>query len=206
MTVESRDGAAATIHSTATLHEAGGRIGALPSVIKPTEPTFHLDGPAFPVRCPPGDNLWLHRALYAASAGDVLVVDVGGGTEFGYWGEILSVAASACSLAGLVMNGCVRDSDALAVVGFPVFASGLCIRGTTKDPGLTGGFPDRVCIGDVVVARGDRVVGDRDGVVVLPAAVADEIAAKGQDRERHEAAIMDRLRRGERTLDIYRLP
>ena len=69
--------------SAATLHEAAGRTGALPSAIKPVSPTFRVWGPAFPVRCPPGDNLWIHRAIYAAEPGDVLVVDVGGGHEFG---------------------------------------------------------------------------------------------------------------------------
>lgn len=192
--------------STATLHEAAGRIGALPSAVKPTDRRFRLHGPAFPVSCPPGDNLWLHRSLYAASEGDVLVVDVGTGSEFGYWGEILSVAASARALGGLVITGGVRDSDALADVGFPVFSTGVCIRGTSKDPSLPGGLPERIRVGDVLVTKGDLVVGDADGVVALPAQDVAAITAAAEKRDRDEAAIMERLRRGERTLDIYDLP
>ena len=80
--------------SSATVHEAAGRLGALPSVIKPLSPEMHLATRAFPVRIPPGDNLWLHRAVYAATRGEVLVVDTGGGLEYGYWGEILAEAAT----------------------------------------------------------------------------------------------------------------
>ena len=118
---------------TATLHEAGGRIGVMPSAIKPVSPTFRVCGPAVTVHSPGGDNLWLHRAIYVAQPGDVLVVHVSGEYDFGYWGEIMSCAAKARGLAGLVIDGCVRDGGILADFGLPVFARGLCIRGTGKD-------------------------------------------------------------------------
>jgi 4-hydroxy-4-methyl-2-oxoglutarate aldolase len=189
--------------SSATLHEAAGRRGALPSVIGPAFAGARLAGPAFPVASPPGDNLWIHRAVYAAEPGDVLVVDVGGGTEFGYWGEILSTAALARGLAGLVISVGVRDRDALADLGLPVFATGLCIRGTGKDFDAVGSLGERVRIGEVFIERGDLVVGDADGVVVIPRADAEAVVKAGAERDAKEAALMRRIRAGERTLDLY---
>jgi 4-hydroxy-4-methyl-2-oxoglutarate aldolase len=191
--------------TSATVHEAAGRIGALPSAIKPLDPTMRLAAPAFPVQSPPGDNLWLHRAVCAADPGEVLVVDTGGGLEHGYWGEILAEAAIARGLAGLVIHGGVRDSQRLIEMGWPVFAERLCVRGTVKDPHGGGHLGQRVFIGDVEVARGDLVVGDADGVVVIPAGRADEVRALSAARETAEAAYIDRLRAGDTTLEIYQL-
>ncbi|WP_322723511.1 RraA family protein [Streptomyces spongiae] len=189
--------------SAATLHEAAGRIGALPSSIGPAFAGARIAGPAFPVASPPGDNLWIHRAVYAAEPGDVLVVDVGGGTEFGYWGEILSTAALARGLAGLVINGGVRDRDALAELGLPVFSAGLCIRGTGKDLDGAGSLGTSVRIGEVFVDRGDLVAGDADGVVVVPQADTQAVLKTAAEREDKEAELMRRIRAGERTLDLY---
>ncbi|MEU6371587.1 RraA family protein [Streptomyces sp. NPDC046909] len=203
MTMGSTGSITAATLSSATLHEAAGRIGALPSAIGPAFTGARVVGPAFPVASPPGDNLWIHRAVYAAEPGDVLVVDVGGGTEFGYWGEILSTAALAQDLAGLVINGRVRDRDALADLGLPVFSAGLCIRGTGKDFDATGSLGTPVRIGDVFVERGDLVVGDADGVVVIPKADAEAVRKAGAERDAKETELMRRIRAGERTLDLY---
>ncbi len=188
---------------TATLHEAGGRIGVMPWAIKPVAPGMRLAGTAVTVHSPPGDNLWLHRAIYVARPGDVLVVHVGGGHDFGYWGEIMSAAASARGLAGLVIDGCVRDGAILADFGLPVFARGLCVRGTGKDFAARGWINFPTLFDDLVVHAGDLVVGDTDGVVVLPRARAAEVVALAIDREAREAAVIDRIRAGERTLDLY---
>lgn len=192
-----------TALSSATLHEAAGRVGALPSVIGPAFPGARIAGPAFPVGCPPGDNLWIHRALYAADPGEVLVVDVGGGTEFGYWGEILSTAAIARGLAGLVISGGVRDREGLADLGLPVFSAGRCIRGTGKDQAAVGSLGATVRIGEVFVDRGDLVVGDADGVVVIAQADTEAVLKAALERDAREAELMRRLRAGERTLDLY---
>lgn len=189
---------------TATLHEAGGRIGALPSAIKPVQPQMRLWGPAVTVHSPAGDNLWLHRALYVAQPGDVLVVYATGGYEYGYWGEIMSAAAKARHLGGLVIDACVRDGAILGDFGFPVFSRGLCIRGTGKDFGARGWINHPVLIGDIKVQPGDLVVGDTDGVVVLPRAQAESIAQDALERERKEATILARIAAGERTLEVYR--
>jgi 4-hydroxy-4-methyl-2-oxoglutarate aldolase len=195
--------AAARALPTATLHEASGKIGALPSIIKPVAAAFRCCGPALTVHSPGGDNLWLHRALDIAQPGDVLVVHVSGAYEHGYWGEIMTTMAKARGMAGLVIDGCVRDGVLLEQIGFPVFARGLCIRGTGKDYRAIGWLNAPVLIGDVMVSPGDLVVGDADGVVVVPRLRAAEVIAKSQQRERDEAAILKRLEAGESTLQVY---
>jgi 4-hydroxy-4-methyl-2-oxoglutarate aldolase len=195
-------GSPASRFPTATLHEAQGRTGALPSAIRPLDPRMRVNGAAVTVSCVPGENLKIHEAIYIAGAGDVLVVDVGGGYEFGYWGEIMTVAAQARELGGLVIDGGVRDGDRIIDLGFPVFARTRCIRGTGKDPS-EGSVNEPIVLGDVTVRPGDLVVGDADGVVVVPQRDVDEVAAAAAAREDTEARIMDDLRAGRTTLDLY---
>jgi 4-hydroxy-4-methyl-2-oxoglutarate aldolase len=167
---------------------------------------MYLNAPAMPVRMPPGDNLWLHRAVYAAAPGEVLVVDTGGRDEYGYWGEILTVAAAARGLAGLVITGGVRDVRRLAEIGLPVFSGSVSILGSAQDPAGDGVLGEPVTIGSVVVNRGDTVIGDADGVVVIAAADRARVLEAGAYRDAKEAAVMERLRAGETTLSIYDLP
>ncbi len=194
--------AAARALGSATLHEAAGRIGALPGAIQAVAPSMRLAGPAFTVEVPAGDNLGIHRAIYAANAGDVLVVSTRGGTEWGYWGEILNEAALARGLGGLVIAGGVRDTHVLAEQPFPVFSDGVCIRGTLKNiaPYWLG---RPVAIGDIVISVGDLVVGDRDGVVVLPPVAVEPAVVKGRQREADEVEKIAQIRAGVRTLELY---
>jgi len=187
----------------ATLHEAAGKIGALPAAIKPVAPSFRVCGPALTVNSPPADNLWLHRALAVARPGDVLVVSVAGHYEAGYWGEVMSTMARARKLGGLVIDGCVRDGGILEDFGFPVFARGLCLRGTGKDFAARGWLGHPLLLGDVVVHAGDVIVGDTDGVVALPQAQLAAILQAAAERDAFEADVMRRLRAGETSLDIY---
>ena len=190
--------------SSASLHEAADRIGALPSNIKPVAPSMRVFGPAFPVKCSPGNNIALHHAIYAAETGDVLVVDVGDGTEFGYWGEIMTVAAQSRDLAGIVIAGGVRDVTVLRESDFPVFSGAVCIRGTEKDMTNSSVGKD-ILIGDVRVRRGDVVFGDADGVVVLPRGGAEEIIESSKARDAAEIQYKEQLRQGATTLGIYNL-
>jgi len=188
---------------SATLHEAGGRIGALPSSIKPTTSRFRVAGPAFTVHCPPNDNLWIHRAIKAASPGDIQVVYASGHYEAGYWGEVMSTAAVVARLGGLVIDAGVRDGALLEGVGFPVFAKGLCIRGTGKDFGATGWLNKPVMIGDVLVSPGDLIDGDADGVVSIPNERISEVLVAAEKRDATEKEILARLRAGESTLHVF---
>lgn len=195
--------AAAAVLPTATLHEAAGKIGALPSAIKPLDGRMRFAGSALTVHSPPGDNLWLHRALVLAQPGDVMVVTCSGAHEHGYWGEVMGTMARARGLAALVIDGCVRDGALLTQLGVPVFARGLCIRGTGKDFGATGWINHPVTIGDVVVQAGDLVAGDGDGVVAIPAGQVADVLEAAQARERQEADLLRRLEAGATTMELY---
>lgn len=188
---------------SATVHEAGGRVGALPPAIKPVHPSMKLCGPAVTVHSPGGDNLWIHRALYVAKPGDVLVVYANEVHDYGYWGEIMSTAAQVRGLGGLVIAGGVRDIDLLERIGFPVFATGLCIRGTGKDHLARGWVNHPVLMGDITVHAGDLVLGDRDGVVVIGRERAAEVVQAAEQREAKEADVLKRIAAGERTLEVY---
>jgi 4-hydroxy-4-methyl-2-oxoglutarate aldolase len=187
----------------ATLHEAGGKIGALPAAIKPVASGFRICGTAITVHSPGGDNLWLHRALVLAQPGDVLVVYTSGVYEHGYWGEVMTTAAKVRGLAGLVIDASVRDADLLEQIGFPVFSRGLSIRGTGKDYGAIGWINQPVLIGNVTVNAGDLIVGDRDGVIAIPRARAADVVRMAAKREADEAAICRRIEAGETTMQIY---
>lgn len=188
---------------SATVHEAAGRVGALPPAIKPVHPSMKLCGPAVTVHSPGGDNLWIHRALYMARPGDVLVVYANEAHDYGYWGEIMSTAAQVRGLGGLVIAGGVRDVDLLERIGFPVFATGLCIRGTGKDTLARGWVNHPVRLGDITVQAGDLVLGDRDGVVVIGRERAAEAVQAAEQREAKEADVLKRIAAGERTLEVY---
>lgn len=192
--------------STATLHEAYGRRGVVDPQIKPVSPRMRLFGRAFPVRCLAGTNLAIHRAIYAARLGDVLAVEIVGADArvFGYWGEIMSEAAKARGLGGLVLNGAVRDSEALDDVGFPVFARGLCIQGTSKEV-TAEPFPPQIQISSTFVNSGDYLVGDADGLVCVAAGDWERTLAQGRERDDNEANLIEKLRAGGTTLELMNL-
>jgi 4-hydroxy-4-methyl-2-oxoglutarate aldolase len=190
--------------SASTLHEAAARRGALPCNIRPLDPARLLVGRAFPVSSSPGSNLALHHAITAASSGDVLVVDVGDKPSYGYWGEVMTVAAQARGIAGLVLNGCVRDARRIVELGFPTFARGTAIRGTEKQP-IGSSVGQAIALGSVNVDRGDLVLGDGDGVVVIPWTEAPAIIAAAVERDAAERRYFEQLRAGASTVDIYHL-
>jgi 4-hydroxy-4-methyl-2-oxoglutarate aldolase len=186
----------------ATVYEASKLDCALPAVFRPAWPGARVAGPALPVKAAPADNLPLHLAVEQAQPGEVLVVD-GSAVPCGYWGEVLSVAAQQRGIAGLVIDGGVRDVDQLAELGFPVFSTSIAIPGTVKqDRGTVGATID---VRGRPVARGDIVVADADGVVIVPSAEATRVLAASQARQETERAYVDRIRTGELTLDIYNL-
>ena len=102
--------------SSATVYEAGGGHGALSSRLKPIDCSMKVCGPAVTVQVRPGDNLMLHKAIYVAHEGDVIVADAQGFTEAGAWGEVMAVAAQSRGLGGLVFNGAVRDTAELSLI------------------------------------------------------------------------------------------
>jgi 4-hydroxy-4-methyl-2-oxoglutarate aldolase len=190
-----------TALGAATLGESGGR--PMQPRIRPVWPAARLAGPAFTVRCAPGDNLPIHVAVARAPAGSALAVEVGIERERGYWGEVLTTAAEERGIAGLVIDGCVRDIATLTGHRFPVFSSGVALRGATKElPGALGGS---VTVGDIAVRTGDWLVGDPDGVTVVPAAQVDEVLAASRARAEREQALFRGLRDGKTTVELLGL-
>lgn len=185
---------------SATLYEASGQDCFLDAAFRPAWDGAEIVGRAVPVAAQAGDNLALHHGLEAAGPGDVLVVD-GGGAPFGYWGEVMAVAAQARGIAGLVIDGGVRDIAHLRELGFPAFSTSISIRGTIKCWPGTIGIP--ITLRGRVVNAGDLVVADRDGVAILPSGDVDRILEAARARAAKEDAYMARLRAGELTLDLY---
>lgn len=187
--------------STATLHEALGQIGNLPYQIKPLSKNMKVCGRAYTVKAKAFMNINLHRAYAYAQAGDVIVADCSGGYEAGYWGDLLTLGAMKQGIAGLVIDACVRDADEIEALGFPVFCRGLCIKGTGKDP--EGSFNEPIKIGEVTINAGDYIVGDRDGVIVIPKDRVEEAIEKAKAREQKEAHTRAELNKGLTSLQIY---
>lgn len=187
----------------ATVHEAQGGIGALDSGIKPLAPSMRLAGPALTVDCKPADNLMLHYAMLKAQPGDVLVVDAKGFLESGVWGDVFTEQALKIGLAGLVINGAVRDAAAIIAAGFPVFARGLSIKGSGKHQ--PGRLNVPVTIGDVQIHPGDLIVGDQDGLVVVARGELEPVLALSRAREAKEEAYRERIRSGATTVELLGL-
>jgi 4-hydroxy-4-methyl-2-oxoglutarate aldolase len=188
----------------ATLYEAAGRRGMVDPAIRPAWPGAKVCGVALTVEAAPGDNLMLHQAVAAATPGAVLVVNAGGFVRAGAWGEILTVAAQARGIAGLVIDGAVRDIEAITRLGFPVFSRGLAIGACSKERFGTLGQP--LIFGGVAVRAGDVVFGDGDGLVVIESERADEVYAAACRRRDFEAGLIQELRAGKTTLELLRLP
>lgn len=189
-------------HSVATLYEASGLPIACDPGLRAAWPGARLAGPAYTVRGVGGDNLALHNAVISAPPGHVLVVDVQGAAH-GHWGEVLAVAAQVRGLVGLIIDGGVRDVDELARLSFPVFARTVTVLGTAKDH--PGELAVPVTIGGVTVRTGDAVVGDADGVVALPQEHIGSIVTRADARGASEVRILDQLRAGSTTLELYDL-
>jgi RraA family protein len=145
--------------------DVAGRRGALHARISPLAPTMKFAGPAVTVELRPGDNLMIHAALALAKPGDVIVVDGKGDLTSALMGEIMSHQAMALGVAAVVIDGAVRDVEAICAMGFPMFAAGLNPNGPTKN--VAGRLNHPISIGGVAVRPGDLVVGDGDGVTVV---------------------------------------
>ncbi len=172
-------------HASATVHEASGRKGYISSRIKPITKGLKVCGPAFTVACPPGDNMMLHKALERAQPGDVLVATVAGAEEYGYWGDLMAVSAVARKLGGLCIEGCIRDSKEIITLGFPIFSTGICIRGTGK--GVLGLINYPIFFGSQRIEPGDLILGDDDGLVCVARESCKEVLEKTQARVEAEA-------------------
>jgi regulator of RNase E activity RraA len=184
---------------------AGGGVGL--HAVAPLPPGVTVGGPALTVRTRPGDNLVVHQAMRLLQPGQVLVVDAGGATDRAIVGEIMLRYLKSQGAAAVVIDGAVRDRDGIAEQGLPVFAQGVCHHGPYKSgPGEIRG---EVQVGGAVVRQGDLVLGDADGVVVVAAERAADVADVAEARAASEETLLAQASAGEldftwvdETLDI----
>jgi 4-hydroxy-4-methyl-2-oxoglutarate aldolase len=193
--------AALLVLGAATLGESGGRN--MNPRIRAVWKGATVSAPAYPVRCTPGDNLAIHVAVTTAPPGHVLVVDVGHENEFGYWGEVLTTGAEARGLAGLIIDGGVRDVTALEAHGFSVFSTTVALRGAAKQAPGSVGAP--ATVGGVEVRQGDWVVGDADGVTVIASDAVETVLLAGRARADKEEGLFAALRDGATTVGLLDL-
>jgi 4-hydroxy-4-methyl-2-oxoglutarate aldolase len=187
----------------ATVHEAQGRTGLLAPSMRPVYAAARVAGSAVSVLCGAGDNLMLHAALAVAQPGDVLVVATTAESTHGMFGELLAESCRARGVAGLVIDAGVRDTLELTALQFPVWSKAISAQGTTKTFAGCVNLPI-VCAG-AAVSPGDVVIGDADGVVIVPRESANAVAGAADARIVKEARTRERLKAGELGLDIYGL-
>jgi 4-hydroxy-4-methyl-2-oxoglutarate aldolase len=187
----------------ATLHEAQGRRGLMKPHLRPIFPTARVAGPAVTVLSHPGDNLMIHAAVELCRPGDVLVVALVSESTDGMFGELLACSLRAHGVVGLVIDAGVRDVAALTAMNFPVWSRAISAQGTVKE--TAGSINVEVVCAGAMVRPGDVIVGDLDGVVVVPREQAAEVGRLGQQRRAKEEQTRQRLLSGEVGLDIYGL-
>ncbi|RYX91799.1 MAG: RraA family protein [Comamonadaceae bacterium] len=151
-------------------------------------------GPAFTVRVRPGDNLFLHKVLDIALPGDVVVCDAGGALDNAILGEMMGSYAASRGIAAIVINGAIRDVAGLAALDIPVYARGVTPNGPWKSGPGEGGYP--VSAGGLSISSGDLVVGDADGVIVLPRADAAAVLDKARAHHEVEARWAEQIKQG----------
>ena len=170
------------------------RLGAMDSGMRPVWPSARVIGAAITVWCHSGDNLMLHKALSLAAPGDIVVMNTQGNTNNSGFGELIATSAVRIGIRAVIIDGTVRDADALEALKLPVYARGLCPNGCNKDgAGEVGAV---IACGGVAVRPGDIVLADRDGITVVPLDDAPAVAQAAQAQVERENKRMSEIVRG----------
>jgi 4-hydroxy-4-methyl-2-oxoglutarate aldolase len=179
--------------SSAQVADSMSRLGAMDAGMRPVWPAPRIIGAAITVWCHSGDNLMLHKALSLAEPGDILVVNTQGNLANSGFGELVATSAVKIGIRAVVIDGTVRDVEAIESMRLPVYARGVCANGCNKDG--AGEVGSVIACGGVAVRSGDVILADRDGVTVVPLNDAVEVArlALGQiEREEKRKAEIER--------------
>jgi 4-hydroxy-4-methyl-2-oxoglutarate aldolase len=189
--------------TVADVHESmgpQGRAQLMSARMRPIREGQKVAGPAVTAFCWPGDNLMMHRALYLAQPGDVLVVVCQAELSGAQWGDLATRYALKKGLAGVVVQGCARDVDQVRALGFPVWATH--IHPIHPDKAGHGSVNAPVVCEGVNVCPGDLVVADGDGVIVVPRADAAQVVAAAQEKMRREDEVAEKVHAGAAVWDL----
>jgi 4-hydroxy-4-methyl-2-oxoglutarate aldolase len=187
----------------ATVHEAMGRVGLMQPYMRPIYTGAHACGPAITVLLHPGDNWMMHVVAEQLQPGDVVVAACTADNTDGFFGDLLATSFVARGAKGLIIDGGVRDVKDLTEMQFPVFSKAISAKGTVKATLGSVNIPV-VCAG-VAVNPGDVVIADADGVVIVPAGIAQQAADAAEAREANEGEKRAKLAKGVLGLDMYNM-
>jgi 4-hydroxy-4-methyl-2-oxoglutarate aldolase len=178
-----------------TVFDCNDRSGAIGVPIRALQPGMRLCGPAATVKCPAGDLKAVRRGVDAAPAGCVLAIECGGDEDAAIWGGTGTLVAQQRGLRGVLTNGRTRDYSQICAAAFPVFCTGTSVRGALR--ALPGWTDVAIAIAGVVIRPGDFIVGDDDGVVVVPRERTVEVLARALRKAEDTSAREQRIREGE---------
>lgn len=188
---------------TGNICDSNNRLGAMDPSIQALDRNMVMVGRAVTVACAGGDNLTIHKAVLEAKPGDVLVVNCGGFRNAGIFGELLATCCRARGIVGIVIDGACRDKNDLIEMNFPTFVKNTCPNGTTKE--TCGAINVAMPCGGIMVKPGDIIIGDCDGVVVIPQEKEEEVLEKSKAKKAFEDSVKDKLAAGLSTAELFNL-